>query len=298
MSYYTERHGLRRIPIEKTEIISCDAYNTLLSCCKNHFINMAWKFPQECLDGRGICGIDERLLNSFLKIEIPSLYRDFSGAVGVPEEGKAFDRYAILDLIECVYINGRSYINKDYHDFFKHYHMVFNNSWYDKNKFRDEINNLFEKTGLQFTLSEKGIVERVFDNSVLTNDINTEISKIKENGVKELLQQAITAYKSPYPEARQDAAEKIWDALERLKTYYTTLGKKNSAAKIVSDMAHGQEKFIDLFNLEFKALTDIGNNFRIRHHETNKTDITDSKHYDYFFNRCLSLIALAILYLK
>ena len=109
---------------------------------------------------------------------------------------------------------------------------------------------------------------------------------------------AILAYKTPHPTAQQNAVEKIWDALERLKTYYTALDKKNSAAKIVSDMAHGQAEFIDLFNSEFKALTDIGNNFRIRHHETNKTDITDSKHYDYFFNRCLSLIALAIQYLK
>ena len=113
-----------------------------------------------------------------------------------------------------------------------------------------------------------------------------------------MLDDAIIAYKTPHPSARQSAVEKIWDALERLKTYYTTLDKKNSAAKIVSDMAHGQIEFIDLFNSEFKVLTDIGNNFRIRHHETNKTDITDSKHYDYFFNRCLSLIALAIQYLK
>ncbi|MCT0449644.1 hypothetical protein EFK69_10865 [Lactococcus lactis subsp. lactis] len=54
---------------------------------------------------------------------------------------------------------------------------------------------------------------------------------------------------------------------------------------------------MELFNNEFRALTEIGNNFRIRHHETNKIDIIDIKYYDYLFNRCMSLIALVIQYL-
>ena len=87
-------------------------------------------------------------------------------------------------------------------------------------------------------------------------------------------------------------------AIERLKTYYATMGKKSSASKIVGDIAGGNLNYIALFNAEFKALTDIGNDFRIRHHETSKIDITDPRHYDYFFNRCLSLIALAIQYLQ
>jgi hypothetical protein len=76
------------------------------------------------------------------------------------------------------------------------------------------------------------------------------------------------------------------------------MDKKASVAKIVDDMANSRVEFSTIFDEEFRALTKIGNDFRIRHHETNKTDITDSRHYDYFFNRCLSLIALAIQYLK
>lgn len=63
-------------------------------------------------------------------------------------------------------------------------------------------------------------------------------------------------------------------------------------------MANGNQNYIDLFNDEFTTLTKIGNTFRIRHHETNKINITDNRYYDYFFNRCLSLIALAIQYLQ
>lgn len=94
--------------------------------------------------------------------------------------------------------------------------------------------------------------------------------------MKKLLKDAVALYKTPNPAARQDSVEKIWDSLELLKTYYTTLDKKHSSEKIVND---------------------IGNKYRIRHYETNKIDITDTRYYDYLFKRCLSLIALAIQYL-
>ncbi len=147
-------------------------------------------------------------------------------------------------------------------------------------------------------MSESGMVERIPENGVLSKEIESAIVKVPEQGLKELLQDAIQLYKTPRPQARQDSVEKIWDALERLKTYYTAMDKKASAAEIVNDMANNQSEFVAIFDEEFRALTKIGNDFRIRHHETNKIDITDSRHYDYFFNRCLSLISLAIQYLK
>ena len=63
-------------------------------------------------------------------------------------------------------------------------------------------------------------------------------------------------------------------------------------------MACSQDAYKTLFSAEFNELTTIGNKFRIRHHETNKIDIVDIRHYDYFFNRCLSLIDLALQYLR
>ena len=59
-------------------------------------------------------------------------------------------------------------------------------------------------------------------------------------------------------------------------------------------MAYDDAGYIDLINTEFDALTKIGNNFRIRHHETDKKEIADERYFDYFYNRCFALIALAI----
>lgn len=110
--------------------------------------------------------------------------------------------------------------------------------------------------------------------------------------------EAIQLYKSPRPQSQHLSVEKIWDAFERLKTYYVTLDKRRSSTKIIEAIANNDTNYIKLFTDEFKSLTDIGNGYRIRHHETNKVDIYDDKYFDYFFNRCLSLIALAINYLE
>ena len=96
-------------------------------------------------------------------------------------------------------------------------------------------------------------------------------------------------------------AERI-DAIEVnfIDEYYENIGKNdvdflstNKHLKKLSD----RQKMIAYHN-EFKVLTDIGNKYRIRHHETDRIDSTDVRYYDYFFNRCLSLIALAIQYLR
>lgn len=168
----------------------------------------------------------------------------------------------------------------------------------EKTPFQSAINASLQKDNVPFRLSDRGLIEVLSDHEVLSAEIIKSIEDISEPGIQDLLNEAITKHMQPTFQAHRDAVEKMWDALERLKTYYTAMDKKASASKIVDDIAGGQEAFIELFNTEFKALTDIGNQFRIRHHETSKIDITDIRHYDYFFNRCLSLIATAILYLE
>lgn len=168
----------------------------------------------------------------------------------------------------------------------------------EKAPFQMAINDSLRKDNLSFRLSDRGLIELQADHEVLSPEIIANVDLITEPGIHDLLKEAIEKHMQPTVQAHRDAVEKIWDALERLKTYYTDLDKKASVSKIVGDMADGDPNYIALFNAEFKALTDIGNDYRIRHHETNKIDITNPRHYDYFFNRCLSLIALAIQYLQ
>ena len=303
MSYFTERHGMRK-PIECTSTITVEMYALLFDCCEKYYDNIAWKFPEQCPDGNGICGIDMSKFSNELMFEIPSLYRGYNGQIEKPRkkdysrDDEEFDQYALFDLIELIAINIRDISNRFWHSYWSHNDLRFANANNTFLKFRNEINSIFEKTGLLYTLTDKKAIERVIENSVLSADVEDAVKTIGEPGTKELLYEAVVLFKQPSPAARKTAVEKMWDALERLKTYYTTLDKKASAEKIVNDMSNGQAEFVKLFNEEFRALTDIGNGFRIRHHETNKTDIVDMQHFDYFFNRCLSLISSAIHYLK
>ncbi len=306
MSLYTERHGMRS-PIEKTYTISIKAYSLLFDTCVKYFENLAWKYPDECPDGNGCCGLDHIKFNEDLEYEIPTIFRR-DGRIDKPLSFKnifddefkddVYDQYALFDLIEFVAQNALDITNKRWHGFFAHHDLFFGTTNTIALDFIRDINAVFNKTGLLYQLTSNLEVERIEEASVLTGKTKDNIDNIKEDGLKELLIIAIQKHKSPYPDDQKDAVEKIWDALERLKTYYTDKNKRDSATKIVNDMAGGHASYIELFNAEFKALTDIGNNYRIRHHETNKIDITDIRHYDYFFNRCLSLIGTAVQYLR
>jgi len=156
--------------------------------------------------------------------------------------------------------------------------------------FETQVNAILKLNELALKL-DNGRIVSTYDSQI----INSTFHPIQETGLKELLQEA-TKY---YDEGNfKIAVEKLWDAFERLKTYYSPpLDKKKSINKIITDMGSNKDPYKELFDKEFHELTAIGNNFRIRHHETTKTDIEDNRHLDYFYKRCLSLISVAIQYL-
>ena len=300
MRLYSERHGVRA-PLEKTYSINKDMYSLLLECCKRYKKNLTHMFTLHChhdFTDSDYVAFDEKGYTTRIKIRIPALFRDEYDRICVPTYDE-YDQYALLDLIEFFAQNIKDILEQWNNDRYRNYQTIdcLNTSNISKN-FQEEINAIFTEAGLLYELTDEEIIERIVENSPLTTEIENDFAAVCEVGTRELLNDAVALYKTPSPAARQDSVEKIWDALERLKTYYKTLDKKHSSEKIVNDMASGNENFADLFNDEFKTLTNIGNKYRIRHHETDKIDITDVRYYDYFFNRCLSLIALAIQYLS
>ena len=297
MELYTVRHGMRAAQ-PKTYAISAKAYGALLRCCSRYYDYIAWRYPIECPDEKGCCGLDMYELHNDLWYEIPNLFRNDNGEVCAPGDDDSYDQYALIDFIEFLAHNIRDIIRRDYHSYFRHDDISFGKTNAIAKKFVEDINETFEKTHLAYELKDNLQIERIEEASVLSDKIEQDIAQIKEPGLKDLLMEAIQKHKSPYPQDQKDAVEKIWDAFERMKTYYGNLSKKDSADAIIRDIANNRQEYINLFKSEFESLTKIGNEFRIRHHETNKIDITDTRHYDYFFNRCLALIATAIQFLK
>lgn len=136
-----------------------------------------------------------------------------------------------------------------------------------------------EGMDLSYLLNLNINVELLFDRKTKTNDIKLD-SLINEAKDRFFI-----------PKDKQIALEKLWDAFERIKTYFDS-NKKKSSSELVSITSKGFSN--EIIDNEFKLLTKIGNEFKIRHHETDKVEISKPKHIDYLFFRMLSLIDLCI----
>lgn len=108
----------------------------------------------------------------------------------------------------------------------------------------------------------------------------------------DLLDSAVTKYLTHDIDERRNALEKLWDAWERSKTLETN-NKKQSLAALLDKVA-SEPIFREILEQESRTLTDIGNKFRIRHHETGKIEMSDPSQVDYLFERMLSLLRLIL----
>ena len=111
--------------------------------------------------------------------------------------------------------------------------------------FEPQINAILKLNEIPFLLS-KGKLMNTFDTQINKNSLVS----VQEVGLKELLQEASKYYDE---NNLQIAVEKLWDAFERLKTYYcsSTVDKKKSVNKIIMDMGNNQQPFLELFEKEF-----------------------------------------------
>lgn len=156
-----------------------------------------------------------------------------------------------------------------------------------KKEFKQFIENSItanEAFNLSSVLDMNVNIELLFDNKADTED--KELNKLIEDSKDRFVSND-----------RQVAIEKLWGAFERLKTHFHSEGlKKNlSAEKLVNLVSEDFDK--DFMNEEFDKLTKIGNDYRIRHHETNRKELK-TVHLNYFYFRMLALVDLCLVYLK
>jgi len=169
----------------------------------------------------------------------------------------------------------RKEAKKDNKDFEENYQNAIKEF---KNLFNDSL-SINAGVDLSYLLDFNVNAELLFDKQVQTDD--DELNKL----IKEAKDRFFN------PKDKQIAIEKLWDAFERIKTYYEG-NKKQSSEKLVSIISKNFNS--DLLESEFHSLTKIGNEYRIRHHETDKKEITEPKHLNYLFFRMLTLIDLCL----
>lgn len=131
---------------------------------------------------------------------------------------------------------------------------------------------------------ESFLEKNIADNQIILNDYCL-------TGDKEL-DKKITKSRNLFLNNDLDGAmENIWSAFERIKTILDK-DKKQGSIKLCNLCATSLN--VDDISNEFIVLTNIGNNYQIRHFETNKIPITDDNTKVYLYFRILSLITFAI----
>jgi len=172
--------------------------------------------------------------------------------------------------------------------------------------YKESMKNMIED--LKYFIQSSLLASETIDiSTALDMNVNMELlfhnkANTKDKELNELIEEAKDRFIS---NDKQVSVEKLWGAFERLKTYFLDItiesskkkqkDKKRSTEEIVNIISENFDK--EFLNTEFRALTDIGNNYRIRHHEVGKKELT-SKHINYFFFRMLSLIDLCLVYLN
>lgn len=146
-----------------------------------------------------------------------------------------------------------------------------------------EFNTCLEKIGYSLRGGKIEIIQPVIQVVKPSND----------NDLKSLIEAANSLYRKNTSDDSQLALEKIWDALERSKTYFGT-DKKQSVARIKKCVSEDDEQIAQMIDDELNTLTRIGNQYQIRHFERGKYLISNKKVRDYLFNRCLGLINLIL----
>jgi hypothetical protein len=194
------------------------------------------------------------------------------------------DTLLLLNIHDLSLVFRKGLFNKrDFRKFTKEQKLDFDSEYQKAIKeFKEILNDslhIDDGMDLSYLLDLNVNVELLFDRKTKTND--------------EELDSLINEAKDRFfiPKDKQIALEKLWDAFERIKTYFDS-NKKKSSSELVSIASDGFN--FEFVENEFKLLTKIGNDYRIRHHETNKIEVSKSKHIDYLFFRMLSLIDLCI----
>jgi len=301
--YFSNRELGKKQP--KREEISVTVWNGIIAIFEEYKRNnfFSFSFPDYCYDNNTlIVGFNEQVFNDRVKAEIPTIEIPISRKEIVSDYDFGFDeqdnksennvdKYSALDFIEFLCRNFKTPEKKDYHKFFKHYHLDFVDNIEEKKEFISKLNQLFERNEIVYQIGESCQVTRKIpiEYSELLREYKTD-----DEILNQLIDDALKKITSARIEERKIALEKIWDAFERMKTYYKELKKKKSIEQLLEIATNGQASVKDELSKEARELTRIGNEYQIRHFETDKKEINQSEFIDYLFFRMLIFINMII----
>lgn len=283
-TYFSDRE--QGLPAQVQLEVDAPAWGGLVALIAGCITNggLGIDFPDECPDGSGTAGTNERTLGLAIQSEIPDLDWPLS-------EDSVPPTLAVMDLLEFCHEHVAQAINGAYHSFYAHYHLKFDRVE-GQQQFRNRVYRILSRNQLAYELREDGTVSRLAA-PALQETLTSQIFDSGDDILDQLLESARTKFLDPDSAVHREALQKLWDAWERVKTLVSAPNKKAST-KALLDEAATEPAFRSLLENEARSLTDIGNNFHIRHSETGQVEIQSEDQVDYLFHRLFALIWLVL----
>lgn len=284
-SYFTDREYGTRPPV--SEEIDGRVWPALHALIDMRMDSGAFgfRFPEQCADGDGPCGCDRRAFSRLLQAEVPWgdwPLRDDQ----VPETPVA------LDLLEfCAKAVGEPVLG-GYHSFQHHYHMQWERPA-GLASFVSDVNLVFQRNGIAFALDRDGQARRILPPPV-AQALGWTAFGTGDVELDRLLEYARSHFLSPKLDDRHDAAEKLWDAFERMKTLEPGGDKRMQADALLDRAAMPGSRMRAELAHEAKALTAAGNGLRIRHSEVTQEAIDRPEQLDWLFVRLFAFVRLLL----
>jgi hypothetical protein len=285
MAYFSERE-LGPNPRTR-EDIPANVWYGIVAAIQTRITNGSFgqSFPAQCPDGIGVYGTQQVMMSHAVQGQFPKLEWP-------PSNDNLPQQYEVLDLVEFCHAHvAMPRPIGAYHDWYGHHHLLFDVSA-GQEDFRNVINQILGRNGLAYELRANGEIVRLAP-PVLREALGSTLFNTGDHHLDRLLDQARHSFLSPDPAERMRGLEKLWDGLERLKTVIDPSDKKDSIMKLL-DAAAQEPNFRKTIEEEAKALTNIGNNYMIRHTEVGKIPVHTVEEMDYFFHRMFAMISLLL----
>ena len=255
------------------------------------------RYPEVCPDGTYVFGTHLQDFEDAMLAEVPGL-SGYAEQDSVLEYMHVYRQkpsdYDILDLIQFCWANVAKPRRIKNHSFHSHYDLAFDEEE-GKQEFVQKVETIFRRNGIAYRLLEDGTIERVVP-PVFREALSEPNIKTRDVELDRLLAAAQSKFLDYHPDSRQEALEALWDAWERLKTLDGDGDKKATTELMLDDTAGPTSPvFREALEQEARALTDLGNELRIRHSETDKEMLARSEHADYLFYRMFSLMRLILI---
>lgn len=283
MSYFSDRETGERA--RDRDAIDEGVWGGLRAIIQNRVDDGSFgaSYPDMCPDGRGPVGTNESAFWEVMRSEIPNLREKpwYPAADAVPT-------LDALDTIEFCWRAIGEPIQGSYHSYFGHHHLSYDVET-GRAAFREAVNRIFRRNGLVYELGEDGQIVRLAP-PVLGNALSRASFQSGDHELDHLLDKSRRKFLDPDLAVRREALEALWDAWERLKTLGGVDKKAGISALLNAAAGSSSPKLRIALDQEASALTNLGNQLRIRHSETDREAIASHSHVDYLYHRLFALI--------